>query len=337
MWTKECKEKGIYTVMKKWTKALGILTLAVVTLAACGSGDKESDKTGVSSSAKENEVTTLTLGVMPSTDNIPLILAHEKGFDKKHGVEIKLENFKAAKDRDAAFQAGKVDGVSTDLVAIAIYQEAGMDVKITGNTYGQFDLVTGDDSIQSVADLKGKDVILSKKTGTEYAVTKMLEKAGLKESDINVSEVPQVPTRLELLKNKQAQAAILPEPFVTMAVADGLRVLDSTREIGINPFVMGMPADVIDKKADAIKGMYDAYNEAVDYIKDHDKSDYIQLFIDEVGFPETLKDQITVPDYTHAEQATDEDITSAFAWAQENDLLTKDLKPADVLSDVYFK
>lgn len=320
--------------MKKWMTTAGILALAAMILGACGTTAKETKE---STATKDEKVTTLTLGVMPSTDNIPLVLAHEKGFDKDHGVDIQLENFKAAKDRDAAFQAGKVDGVSTDLVAIAIYQEAGMDVKITGNTYGEFDLVTGDDSIQSAADLKGKDVILSKKTGTEYAVTQILAKAGLQDSDINVSEVPQVPTRLELLKNKKAQAAILPEPFVTMAVADGLRVLDSTREIGINPFVMGMPADVIDEKADAIKGMYEAYNEAVDYIKEHDKSDYIQLFIDEVGFPETLKEQITVPDYTHAEQATDEDITAAFAWAKEHDLLTKDLKPADVLSDVYFK
>lgn len=320
--------------MKKWMTTMGLLALAVMTLGACGNEGKEAEKTAASS---DKAVETLTLGVMPSTDNIPLILAHEKGFDKDHGVEIKLENFKAAKDRDAAFQAGKVDGVSTDLVAIAIYQEAGMDVKITGNTYGQFDLITGDDSVKTTADLKGKDVILSKKTGTEYAVTMMLEKAGLTDQDINVSEVPQVPTRLELLKNNQAQAAILPEPFATMATADGLRVLDSTRKIGINPFVMGMPQDVIEKKADAIKGMYEAYNEAVDYIKDHDKSDYIQLFIDEVGFPETLKDQITVPDYTHAEQATDADITSAFTWAKEHDLLTKDLQPKDVLSDVYFK
>lgn len=320
--------------MKKWMTTAGILALTALTLGACGSSSKDTDQ---SSAASDEKVTTLTLGVMPSTDNIPLILAHEKGFDKDHGVDIQLENFKAAKDRDAAFQAGKVDGVSTDLVAIAIYQEAGMDVKITGNTYGQFDLVTGDDSIQSTADLKGKDVILAKKTGTEYAVTQILAEAGLKDSDIKVSEVPQVPTRLELLKNQKAQAAILPEPFVTMGVSDGLRVLDSTRSIGINPFVMGMPKEVIDEKADAIKGMYEAYNEAVDYIKEHDKSDYIQLFIDEVGFPESLKDQITVPDYTYAEQATDEDITSVFAYAHDHDLLTKDLKPADVLSDVYFK
>lgn len=323
--------------MKKWLSKCCVLGLVILGLGGCGGAGAKSEGDASKDSSKEKEVPTLTLGVMPATDNIPLILAHEKGFDVKHGVKLDLQNFKAAKDRDAAFQAGKLDGVSTDLVAISIYQEAGMDVKVTGSTYGEFDLVTGDDSIQSAADLKGKDVILSKNTGTEYAVAKMLEKAGLSIDDINITEVPQVPTRLELLKNKKAAAAILPEPFVTMAKADGMRVLDSTKKIGINPFVMGIPADKVKEKEDAVKGMYEAYNEAVDYIKSHDKTDYIQLFIDDVGFPESLKDQIEVPDYPYAVQAADEDVTAAFAWTQKQGLLNKDLAPEDVLSDVYFK
>lgn len=324
--------------MKKLASVLSVCGLAALLMAGCGNSsangnsDKDSKK-----STDAKEVTTLTLGVMPSTDNIPLVLAHDKGFDKENGVNIKLESFKAAKDRDAAFQAGKVDGVSTDLVAISIYQQAGMDVKITGTTYGEFDLVTGDDKVQSIADLKGKEVILSKNTGTEYAVAMMLKDAGMSMNDIKITEVPQVPTRLELLKNKKAAAAILPEPFVTMAKADGLRVLKSTKDIGINPFVMGIPADKVKEKADAIKGMYKAYNEAVKYMQEHDKSDYIQLFIDEVGFPDTLKDQIQVPDYPEAVQATDKDIESAFAWSQDAGLLDKDLSPKDVLSNVYFK
>lgn len=308
---------------------------ALVGLAACGSSEKAA--TDSSTTTPAEKTTKLTLGVMPSTDNIPLVIAHEQGFDKENGVDIDIQAFKSAKDRDAAFQAGQVDGVSTDLVAIAIYQQAGMDVKVTGSTFGQFDLVTGDTAVKSVADLKGKDVILSKNTGTEYAVSKMLEKAGLSESAINATEVPQVPTRLELLKNQKAAAAILPEPFVTMAKADGLRVLESTTDIGINPFVMGFTKDVITDKAQAIQGMYKAYDEAVDWMQSHDKADYIQVFIDEIGFSEELKDQIEVPAYTKAAQATADDVTQAFAWAKEQGLLDKELTPKDVLSNVYFK
>lgn len=318
--------------MKKLLTSISVLALAAA-LSACGNGKEATTK----ASSETKDAVTLTLGVMPSTDNIPLVLAHEKGFDKKHGVEIKLETFKAANDRDAAFQAGQVDGINSDLVALAIYRQGGMDVKITGSTYGQFDLVTGDDSVQKVSDLKDKEVLFARNTGTEYAVYKMLEKENMTLDDIKVTEVLPVPTRLELLKNKQASAAIMPEPFVTMAKADGLRVLNSTREIGINPFIMTMTTDVIKEKADAIKGMYEAYNEAVDWMKDHDKEEYIQLFIDEIGFPETLKDQIQVPDYPHAEQTTEADIEEAFKYATQVGLLKEDLKPADVLSDVYFK
>ena len=83
--------------------------------------------------------------------------------------------------------------------------------------------------------------------------------------------------------------------------------------------------------------MYEAYNEAVDWMKEQDQSEYIDLFVEEVGFPEELKDKIEVPDYPHIEQASIEDVTLAFDWAKEHKLLTDDITPDEVLSDVYFK
>ncbi|MGM0126252.1 hypothetical protein IGI37_003681 [Enterococcus sp. AZ194] len=318
--------------MKKFLVAASLL--ALFSLSACG--NKE-EKTKDSGAAAKDKVETLSVGVMPSTDNIPFILAHQQGFDKKYGVDIDIQAFKSAKDRDAAFLAGKVDAINTDLVAMAIYQQGGQDVKITSSTYGQFDLVTGDDSVKKLADIKGKEIVLGKNGGTEYAVTEMLDTVGMKESDAKITDVPAVPSRVELIKSGQVSAAILPEPLVTIAKAEGMRVLGSTRDIGINPFVIGAQQKTIDEKSAAFEGMYKAYNDAVEYMKSHDKEEYIQLFIDEIGFPESLKDQITIPDYTPAEQATDADITAAFAWAKEKGLLEKDLTPQDVLSDVFFK
>lgn len=204
----------------------------------------------------------MSLGLLPSIDAIPFVIAHEQGFDKKHGVNLDIQTFKSAKDRDVAFQAGKLEGISADLVAISIYNEAGLDVKITSTTFGEFDLLTGNDAIQDVKDLKGKTVILSKNTSTQYTVAMMLKQAGLTEDDITVTEVPQIPTRLELLKNNKADAAILPEPFVTMGKTSGLRVLSSTHTAGVNPFVLAFPQTAIDAKADAIRNMYAAYDEA---------------------------------------------------------------------------
>ncbi|OWA35994.1 hypothetical protein B9G55_08960 [Saccharibacillus sp. O16] len=314
-----------------------LLTAALgLTLAGCGGASQPnaSAHSDISTGAKTE---TLTLGLLPSIDAIPFIVAHEQGFDQKQGVELDIQTFKSAKDRDVAFQAGKVEGLSADLVAISIYNQAGKDVKITSTTFGEFDLLTGNPEVKSAADLKGKTVILSKNTSTEYTMAMMLKQAGLTEDDITVTEVPQIPTRLELLKNNKADAAVLPEPFVTMGREAGLQVLGSTHTAKVNPFVLAFPQSVIDAKADSIHKMYAAYDEAVEYMKNHDQKDYIDLIIKEVGYPETLKDQIDVPDYIPANQADPAQVDNALNWAREKGLLSKDLKASDVMSDVQFK
>ncbi len=325
--------------MKRITMLFMLVALIGTLVVGCGSTNNKNAEGAGGTAATEapKEIPTLTLGLLPSIDAIPFIIAHDQGFDKNHGVNLDIQTFKSAKDRDVAFQAGKLDGISADLVAISIYNEAGMDVKITSTTFGEFDLLTGNDAIKEVKDLKGKTVILSKNTSTQYTVAMMLKQAGLTEDDITVTEVPQIPTRLELLKNNKADAAILPEPYVTMGETSGLRVLSSTLTAGVNPFVLAFPQTAIDAKADAIRNMYAAYDEAVAYMKSHDQSEYIDLVIKEVGYPDTLKEEIKVPDYVPANQVDVNEVEAAFAWAREKGLLSKNISAEDVISDVQFK
>lgn len=329
---------------KHLTMLLMLIAAISMVAAGCGSSNNKAnlDNAGAAgetqpASGTPAETVTLSLGLLPSIDAIPFIIAHEQGFDKGHNVNLDIQTFKSAKDRDVAFQAGKVDGLSADLVAISIYNEAGLDVKITSTTTGEFDLLTGNDEVQDVKDLKGKTVILSKNTSTQYTVAMMLKQAGLTEEDITVTEVPQIPTRLELLKNKKADAAVLPEPFVTMGKTSGLRVLSSTVTAGVNPFVLAFPQSAIDAKGQAIRNMYAAYNEAVAYMKSHDQSEYIDLIIKEVGYPDALKDQIKMPEYQPANQVDVKEVEAAFAWAREKGLLTKTISAEEVISDVQFK
>lgn len=321
--------------MKKWL-ALAVTTVAALTILAGCQKQDSTTKESAEKGASENKVEKIRLGVMPSTDNIPFILAHDEGMDKKNGVDLDVKVFKSALDRDAAFQAGELDGIITDLVGVAIYKEAGNDVKIVGAPHDQFDLVVSDD-VTSMADLKGKPVVFSERTGTAYAVNKMLEAENMTVDDIVVKEIPQVPTRLELLKNGQVSGAILPEPFITIGKSQGLKVLSSTRDLGINPFAIVFNGEVIKEKGDAIRGMFESYKDGVAYIQSHDKADYIDLFVKEVGFPEAMKETIEIPEYGALEQVKQSDIESVFEFAKDEGLLTKEVSPEEVLSNVYFK
>ena len=316
--------------MKNWVKGLVGLVVEASILVGCAPEEKKEE-------SKEDGVKKVRLGVMPSTDNIPFLVAHKEEFDKKNGVEIELEMFKSAPDRDAAFQAGKVDGVISDLVGLAIYLEGGMDVKTVAAPYDQFDLLSGDKTIKSVEDLREKEVVFSKLTGTAYAVDMMLKDKGLLMSDIKVTEIPQVPARLELLKNNKAAAAILPEPFITMGKTKGMHVVSSTRDLGINPFAIVFGSDFIKNEKSSIQGMFDAYNEGSAYIAKNEPSEFLDIFIKDVGFPSDLKDKIEVPDFGKIEPVKESDVTSALEWSRNAGLLSKNIKPKEVMSNVYFK
>lgn len=340
--------------MRKILGGTLVVLAATLVLAGCGNSKAKDAKAG-------KQVQTVKLGVMPSTDNLPLLVAAKEGLDKQNGVKLEIEPFKSARDRDAAFQAGKVDGVISDVIALAIYEQAGMDVKVTSTTHDQFDLVGPSDSkavltdkndkevanfkskgINSIRDLKGKTVIIAKNGGIEYATSKMLAAAGMQDSDVKMLDVPPVPTRLELLNAGKASAAALPEPFITMGAANGQHVIDSTTKIGLNPFIIGFPAKTIASKQAAIQGFYKAYDQAVTEINRNRSNPkqvakYRAMLVKNVGFPAKLEKSIKIDEFPKASQISDQDINDAFKWARAKGLLHKNLKAKDVLSDVYFK
>lgn len=279
--------------------------------------------------AEEGLTETITFGLMSTIDAIPLIIAEEKGFFEDRGVNVELQTFTSARDRDAAFQAGALDGTITDLIAVGLFNQAGLDVRITGTTTGNFELLANP-AIESIEDLKGKTVIVANNTGIEYSLDKILESAGLSPDDVTKEEVPSIPTRLELVRNNQSDAAILPEPFVTIGIASGLTPLATAEPIGMTAFFQ----NAIDEKSAEIKAFYQAYNDAVEYLNTHSTDEYIDLIIERIGFPEELRDQINLPEFKKNSLPSDEKIQSAFDWLRNRDLLTTDLQPSDVVSDI---
>ncbi|QIL45685.1 ABC transporter substrate-binding protein [Vagococcus coleopterorum] len=315
--------------MKKTLLSLLTVGLAATVLVACAPGEKKEDVA--------KEIKTVRLGVMPSTDNIPFLMAHKAEMDKKAGINIELEVFKSGPDRDAAFQAGEVDGVISDLVGLALYKQGDMDVKTVAAPYDEFDLVSADESVKTVSDLKGKSVDFAELTGTAYAMDMMLKDVNMTMADIKVENIPPVPARLERLGAGQTAGAILPEPFVTIGKAKGMHVVQTTKDLGFNPFAIIFDTKFIEKNDDAIKGMMTAYNEASAYIKENDRSEFMDLFIKDVGFPEDMKDLIEVPDFGEIEAVKEADVTSALEWTIEKGLLTKEITAKDVMNNDFVK
>lgn len=317
--------------MKKYIGIILIIVMAF-TLVACSNTKKEA------SEPKTGKLQNLSIGLMPDVDSIPFIIAQEKGYFKEEGLNVTLESFKSAVDRDSALQSGKLDGVISDMLAETFAKEGGFDTVITSLSSGSYKLVISkDETATKVQDLKDKDVAISKNTIIEYVTDAILLKSSLASSDIHKVVIPQIPTRLEMLKSGKIAAATLPEPMATLAVKEGGKILNGSDQLGISPGVLLFTTKAVNSKEKEMQAMYRAYNKAIDYLTKEPIENYIDIIIEKGGFPQTVKGSLVLPAYKKAEAPDSKDIASVLTWLRERNLIQKNYSYEELVDNRFVR
>lgn len=301
----------------KRTAAL-FLVLCAVFLTACG----------------KNEENALRIGVMYSADIIPLALAKDRGLDEKHGFTLDMRVFTSARDRDAALQARELDGVFTDLVGICLYREAGLDLKITGMTDGDYLLLAGKDSgIRTLEEAAGASIAISENTLIEYALDAILTANGYDADYLKKEAVPRIPDRLELLRTGKIPLCLLPEPFSAISRKDGAVPLGSANSIGLYPAVSAFSGEAL-ARSETIAAFYRAYDEAVELLNNSPVSAFEDVVIRDAGFPEELSGKISLPHFRKNALPTIAEVQKAIDWSAAKGLCDPALSPADLLAGI---
>ena len=102
------------------------------------------------------------------------------------------------------------------------------------NTLGVLYVVASDDSISSMADLKGRTIYMTGKgTTPEYVVNYLLKENGLSTSDVDLQFKSEATEVASLLRQDSSAIGVLPQPFATAACIqnpDLKTVLDLTEQ-----------------------------------------------------------------------------------------------------------
>lgn len=288
-----------------------VLSLVFLFTAGCGS----------ESQPKDAKLSKITIGLMPDTDSIPFIIAAERGYFAQEGIEVELVSFKSAMERDAALQSGNLDGAVSDLLAVIFARSGGFALHATSYTDGNYNLVAGGNAgISTAADLRGKEIAISRNTIIEYITDEILKINGLDEQDVSKVVIPQIPVRLEMLQSGNLAAAVLPEPMASVAAASGNRYVTGSAELGLNPGVIVFADAAIQEKAESIRAMYRAYNKSVDYLNHAPRAEYIDLVMDKSGFPAPARDALELKPYRTAGLPAEKDVEEAVHWVKSRDL-----------------
>jgi len=229
--------------------------------------------------------------------------------------------FKGAMERGAALQSGNLDGAISDLLAVIFARSGGFAVHAVSYTDGNYNLVAGGNSgIAASADLRGKEIAISRNTIIEYVTDEILVVNGIEEEDVSKVVIPQIPVRLEMLQSGNLAAAVLPEPMASVAVASGSRYVTGSGELGINPGVIVFSDTSIQEKEASIRAMYRAYNKAVNYLNNTPRTEYIDLVMEKSGFPAPARDALELKPYRSAGMPAQKDVEEAVHWVKSKDL-----------------
>ncbi len=251
--------------------------------------------TGCNDNTPEQEKSTLRFGLLPDVTCLPMVVAEKEGIFEDMGIEVDLEYFSKAMERDQAIQAGQIDGAISDIVAVGFFQDSGFDVKITSLNEGNFAIIASPESgIKSVDDLKGKTIGLSKNTIIEFMVDGILANYGLTPEDVNKEAIAAIPLRREMLLQDQVDAVSIPEPLGTLTVEQGAVMVTESDKEGLIPSVIIFTDEAIEEKKEAINKFYQAWREAAELINP-DPSVYNDLLLEKLRFPEEIIDTYEIP------------------------------------------
>ncbi len=284
---------------------------------------------GASASAKKAEP--IRIGLMPDVNSIIYLIAEQEGFFAEAGVDVELVRFQSANTRDAALQAGQIDGAVSDVLAALFALEGGFDVGVTSITEGRYALLASPHSgVTEPAQMAGKQVAVSKNTIIEYAADQIMAQSGADPNSLVKAAIPQVPVRMQMLSAGKLDAACLPDPLATAAQLDGAVVVSDSLQVHITPSVMVFRSDSLKSKGEQLKKVFAAHDKAAALVNGSDDARWKSAY-EEMGFPESTWDYIKLPEYRPAQLPSETDIQLVQDWMQSKGLIKEEYSYSDIV------
>lgn len=289
-------------------------------------------------------VAPVKIGTLATQDSLPLWVAEEKGYFTEAGLEdVEIVAFQSAAELQAAFTAGAVNALMTDIMVSANLHASGTEVVLptvmlgAETSQGRFAVVSAPGSdVKSMADLKGVPVGTASVTITEYVLDKLMEEAGVAAADVKKEEVDKMPVRFQLLMAGKLKAASLPEPFVSLAEKAGAKVVtggdDTKAQNNISQTVLCVNREFYDSEGGmgAVAALLEAWDKAVTDVNAAPDS-FRGTLVSKARLPEELADSYAVSTYPMAQAPSPEMIQEVLDWMTSKEYLKADVTPADLL------
>lgn len=254
--------------MKKLVSML--LALTLVLIMGCAQAE---DST--------SETTAVRIGALKGPTSMGMAQMLKDAADGNSNYQFTIAG--APDEITALLVKGELDvaAVPSNLASV-LYNNTNGGVKVAMiNTLGILYVVEAGDTVNSVADLKGRTIYSSGKGATpEYSVDYILSQNGIDpETDVTVEFKSEHTELAAALQSGTADLAVLPEPFVTTVLAgnDNLRVALNLNEewdkvsdgSGMVTGVLVVRSEFAEQHTDELTALLEAYEQSVNFVNEN--------------------------------------------------------------------
>lgn len=163
------------------------------------------------------------IGTTPHFGNI--IVAKDKGFFAKEGLDVSLTNFTSGTAATEAFRAGEGDLVDAgDMPSLKLWDLGNVGI-CPQTTYGHLSVVVGRKAVEGPEDVRGKKIGVLMGSTAEYFAKLWLDSAGMSFEDVDVVNLQPAGMVIGLVR-KDIDAFVVWQPF-------GWRAMEATDDAHI--------------------------------------------------------------------------------------------------------
>ncbi len=221
--------------IKKIISSMVCVVVTISILAGCVPADKNTE-TGTFDSGLTDEGVTMKIGSLKGPTSMGLLFLMDEAQKGKAQGTYEFTMAVQADELLPLMVKGDLDValIPANVAGVLYRRMEGQLAVIDINTLGVLYMVTGDDSIDSVEDLKDRTIYLTGKgTTPDYVLRYILAGNGLSEDDCKLEYKSEATEVAALLAKDEKAVGLLPQPFVTAACAQNQQlsvVLDMNEE-----------------------------------------------------------------------------------------------------------
>ena len=250
--------------------------LAALVLSACGSA---------STTTTTKYSGTIHIASSTWTGYALIYLANAKGIWKTHGLDVTFKDVEDPNDRFIALAAGRLEGMASTVDAFARQQSNGVQAvevfPIDASVGG--DGILAKNTIQSVADLKGKTVAVNQGSVSEWFLAQVLLKNGLSLKDVTEKNMKSGEAGAAFVAGR-VDVAVTWEPWLSKAKArtDGHILVSSKEYPDLIMDSFAFRKDFVQKYPDTVKDFMKAYYDTYTWMQQN-QTDALKIIGDAVG------------------------------------------------------